>query len=108
MVLRRPPREWAESFLFFSLKAATDILGAGQSETVQGIADGLQVPLRQMQILGRGFQIPVPEQNLDGAQIGARFQQVGCPTVAQGVWGDAFVDAGPTRGLATCDPDCLI
>src|SRR6266851_8709750 len=28
--------------------------------------------------------------------------------VAQGVWGDAFVDAGPTRGLVTRDPDCLI
>ena len=29
-----------------------------------------------MQVLGRGFQITVSEQNLNGAQIGARLQQV--------------------------------
>ncbi len=27
----RPPQGWAESFLFFSLKATTDALGASQS-----------------------------------------------------------------------------
>ena len=44
------------------------------------MGDGLQVPLRQMQVLGGRFQITVPEQNLDGAQVGACFQQVGRPT----------------------------
>ena len=94
--------------MFFSLKAAADVLGAGQSETIQRIGDRLQVPLRQMQILGGGFQIAVPEQNLDGAQVGARLQQVGRPTVAQRVRGDAFADASPTCGLAACDPDGLV
>src|SRR6266446_9358384 len=61
-----------------------------------------------MQVLGRGFQINVSEQNLNGAQIGARLQQVSRPTVAQGVWGDAFADASALRGLATCNPDGLV
>src|SRR5438874_160694 len=61
-----------------------------------------------MQVLGGGLQVAVPEENLDGAQIGARLQQVSRPTVAQGVRSDAFADAGPTRGIATRDPDGLV
>jgi hypothetical protein len=64
----------------FSLKATTDVHDAGESKSVQGMGDGPQVPLRQMQVLGGRFQITVPEKNLDGAQVGARFQQVGRPT----------------------------
>ena len=104
----RPPRGWAESFVVFPFKAATDVLGAGESRRVQRVADGLQVSLRQMQILGSGLQISVPEQDLDGAQVGARLQQVGRPTVAQRVRRDAFGDAGPTCGFAACDPDGLV
>src|ERR1700681_3890495 len=61
-----------------------------------------------MQVLGGSFQIAVPEQNLDGAQIGARLQQVGRPTVAQRMRSDAFADAGTERGLATRDPDGFV
>src|SRR5437870_13523271 len=61
-----------------------------------------------MQVLGGGFQIPVPEQNLDSAQIGAGLQQMGRPTVAERMRGDSFADASPTRGLATCNPDRLV
>src|SRR6266851_10095109 len=61
-----------------------------------------------MQILGSRFQITVSEQNLNGAQIGARLQQVGRPTVAQRMRGDAFADTGPVRGFATRDPDGLV
>jgi len=43
------------------------------------------------------FQIPVPEQNLDGSQVGTRFQSVGGSTMAERVRCDAFVDASPTR-----------
>src|SRR5207244_12837191 len=57
-----------------------------------------------MQVLGGGFQITVPEQDLDGAQVGAGLQQVSRPTVAQRMRGDAFADASPTRGIATCNP----
>jgi len=61
-----------------------------------------------MQVLGCRFQITMSEQNLDGAQIGARLQQVGSPTVAQRMRGNAFADAGPVRGFATRDPDGLV
>src|SRR5437660_12451220 len=61
-----------------------------------------------MQILGGSFQVAMPEQNLNGAQIGARLQQVSRPTVAQGMRGDAFADAGPVRSFATRDPDGLV
>jgi hypothetical protein len=94
--------------LFFSFKAATDVLRAGESKTVQRISDCLQVTLRQVQVLGGSFQIAVTEQNLDGAQVRAPFQQVGCPTVTQRVRGNAFGDASLTRGLATGDPNGLI
>src|SRR5438128_11982912 len=50
----------------------------------------------------------MPEQNLDGAQIGAGLQQVRRPTVAERMRGDSFADASPTRGLATCNPDRLV
>src|SRR3984893_9411818 len=33
---------------------------------------------------------------------------MGCPTVTQRVWRNAFVDTSTTRSLATCDPDGLI
>ena len=61
-----------------------------------------------MQVLGGSFQVAMPEQNLDGAQVGARLQQVSRPTVAQRMRGDAFADAGPARGFATRDPDGLV
>jgi hypothetical protein len=61
-----------------------------------------------MQVLGGGFQVAVPEQNLDGAQVGTRFQQVSRPTVAQRVRGDTFGDAGALRGIATGNPDSFV
>src|SRR6516225_5554733 len=64
--------------------------------------------LRQVQVLSGGLQIVVPQQDLDRAQVGACFQQVGGPTVTQRMRSNAFVDAGPTCSFATCDPDGLI
>jgi hypothetical protein len=61
-----------------------------------------------MQILGGGFQITVTEQNLDGAQVSARLQQVSRPTVAQGVRSDAFANAGALRSIATGNPDGFV
>src|SRR5258708_40245994 len=68
----------------------------------------MQVSLRQMQVLSGSLQVAMTEQNLDGAQVGASFQQVGRPTVTQSVRGDAFTDASPARGLATGDPDGFV
>src|ERR1035437_1181598 len=51
---------------------------------------------------------PCPSRTWSGAQVGARLQQVSRPTVAQRVRGDAFADAGPTRGISTCNPDGFV
>ena len=41
--------------------------------------------LREVEINGGLFEVTMPEQNLDGAQIGTRFEQVGREAVAQRV-----------------------
>ena len=53
---------------------ATSFLGVGKTQSLQRIRNGLQVPLRQVQILSGSFQIGVAKQNLDGAQIGTGFE----------------------------------
>ena len=44
-----------------------------------------------MQIDRRLFQVAVPEQHLNGAQVGAGFQQMSGKAMAQGVWMDVLV-----------------
>src|SRR5215831_7101422 len=63
--------------------------------------------LRQVQVLSGGLQVVVSQQNLDGAQVSACFQQVSGPTVTQRMRSNAFVDASPMCSFATCDPDGL-
>ena len=46
-------------------------------------------------VVGGGVDALMAEQDLDDADIGAVFQQVGGEAVAQGVDGDVFADAGP-------------
>jgi hypothetical protein len=53
---------------------AASFLSAGQMQNFQRIGNGLQVSLRQVQILSGGLQIAVAKQYLNGAQIGACFQ----------------------------------
>ena len=45
-------------------------------ESVQRTGSGAEMPLREMQIDRRLFQVAVPEQHLNGAQVGAGFQQM--------------------------------
>jgi hypothetical protein len=59
------------------------------------MGDGPQVPLRQTQVLGGRFQITVPEQNLDGAQVGACFQPVGRPTGVGNMYSLGFAPLAP-------------
>jgi len=46
----------------------------------------MEMALRQMQIDGCLFQVVMSEEDLNGAQVSAVFEQVGSKTVAQG-WG---------------------
>jgi len=53
---------------------AAALVNAGQLQIVDGVGDLVQVLLGKVQIPGRGLQIFMTEQKLDGTQIGARFQ----------------------------------
>ena len=53
-----------------------DFLHAGKRQAFQGIGDGAQMAVGQMQVYRGLFQIAVTQQNLNGAQVGPRFQQM--------------------------------
>ena len=52
-----------------------------------------------VQIAGSGLQLCMAEQNLNGAEIDARFQQVSGEGVSQGVRMNRFGDTGFLGGL---------
>ena len=58
------------------------------------------MPLRKMEVEGGLFQIAMTQQDLNGAQIRAGFEQMRGETVAQRVRMDCFLDAGPLGGIA--------
>ena len=51
------------------------------------------------QVLRRGAQVTMTEQQLDGAQIGSGFEEMHRERVAQCVRGDRLADAAPPRDL---------
>src|ERR1700719_3143597 len=55
--------------------------------------------LGQVQVAARGLQIGMAEQELNSAQVGAGFEQVGCERVPQGMRVDMFVDPCPRGRL---------
>jgi len=72
----------AESPLVKSTRA-TRRVRCRERHRVQRVGDGVQVPPGQMQIDERVFQLAVTEEQLAGAQIRARFEQMGRETMAQ-------------------------
>jgi len=56
---------------------ASTFVDAGQLQFFDRVGNLVQVLLGKMQIPGRGLQIFMTEQKLDGAQVGAGFQQMG-------------------------------
>jgi hypothetical protein len=57
-----------------------------------------------MQIDGCVFDLAMTEEHLDGAQVGARFEQMGCKTMAQRVRTDPLGDPRALRGLLASFP----
>jgi len=58
----------------------------------------------RVQIDGCFFQIPMSEQNLNGAQIRSRFQQMRGEAVAQGVGMNLITDSGSSSRLPASRP----
>src|SRR5580704_2596037 len=55
--------------------------------------------LRHVQVAARCFQIGMTEQELNSAQVGAGFEQVGRERVPQGMRMDMFVESCPRGRL---------
>jgi hypothetical protein len=58
----------------------------------------VEMPTRQVQIEDGVLQLHVTEQQLDRAQVGARFQEMGCLRMAQQVRGHALLEVRARRG----------
>ena len=56
-----------------------------EADLVEGMDRRLQMASRQVQIDGRLFQAPMPEEQLDRAQVGAGFEHVSSEAVSQRV-----------------------
>ena len=78
-----------------------------QLQRVQRAGGRVKMALRKMQIDGGLFQIAVAQQDLNGAQIGACFEQMSGEAVTQRVAMDLFLDAGSLGGLLAGVPDGL-
>src|SRR5580698_6290628 len=61
-----------------------------------------------MEIPRSGLEIHMTEQDLNGTQVCSRLQQVGRPTVAQGVRRYMLLDMRIAGGFFTCVPDGLV
>src|SRR5258708_5562389 len=75
---------------------------------LQRVRHCLQVSLRQMEIAGSGLEIHMTEQDLNRTQVCSRLQQVGRPTMAQGVRRYMLLDTRIAGGFFTGVPDGLI
>ena len=54
-----------------------------------------------MEVAGRGTEIAMAQQDLNGSQVGAGLEQVGGETVAQGMHIDGFAQACRRRRQLT-------
>src|SRR5260370_42590891 len=61
------------------------LLPRRQRERVQGTGGGAEMAFGKMQVEGGLFQIVMSQQQLNRAQVGTGFEQVGCETMAQRV-----------------------
>jgi hypothetical protein len=56
-----------------------------ERESIERAGGCAEMPLREMQVDGSDLEVAMAEQDLDGAQVSAGFEQVGGETMPQGV-----------------------
>jgi hypothetical protein len=66
----------AGSFFLLQLARAFYLIGCGDLDLIQRIGHRGKMPARQMQVQRGVLDLGVAEQDLNGAQISAGFQQV--------------------------------
>ena len=86
----------------------TGLVDARKLQFLEGVGDLLQMLRGQVQIAGRHLQIFMAEQKLDGAQVGAGFEQMGGPRVANQVRGNSLANAGLLRCFGARQPYRLV
>src|ERR1039458_3508162 len=80
----------------------------GERERVQGAGRGPHMALRQVDV-NHGFaQVGMAEQQLDGAQVGAGFEQMCGEAMSKSVGMQRLVDPGAFGGLPAGVPDDLV
>ena len=67
---------------FFSFRERLASAGTGQRQLLDRVGDGVQMPLREMQVDGGVAEVGVTEQDLNGTQVRAGLQQMGGEAVA--------------------------
>lgn len=77
-------------------------------ERIEGATDGLEPLERHAKIPGGGLNIGMPEQDLNGSQIGASIEQVCSTSVAKKMWVNQIFDSGPLAGFAAQAPNRII
>jgi hypothetical protein len=83
------------------------VLRRCQRECVERARDCPEPRLGQMQVAAGGFQIRVPEQQLNGPQIRTGVEQMRCETVAQSVRVHSFPDSGAGGSVFDGEEDAL-
>jgi len=75
---------------------------------IQRTGRGAEVALREMDVDGSILETSVAEEKLNGAQIGARFEQVCGEAVTKSMGMKRFANTGALGGFAAGLPDHLI
>jgi len=66
--------------------------GLDFGQPIERAGRGAHLTGRDLQVARGCGQVPVAEEQLNSAQIGTRFEQMSCESVAQRVWSDGFFD----------------
>ena len=66
-----------------------------------------RLPLREVEIASGFFQIVMAQQDLDGVQVGAGFEQVSSEAMAEHVRIDTFLNPGAAGRLDASVVGCL-
>ena len=64
--------------------------------------------LGNMEVTSRSFQVAMPQQDLDGAQIGARLEQMSCKAVPQRMRRDLLGDSSAADGIVKDREDVVV
>ena len=72
---------------------------------IKGTGGGVEALNSQVHVNQGVLQIFMPEQNLNGTEIGAGLIEMGRKTVAKSVGMNAFLEAGALGGFLTCVPN---